>query len=304
MTTPVMERRVDLPDRWVRGFGEVQAVLSGFDERARIPAVAGVRFLRSLPRGRSGAALWAVASGGSLRLTSRPVSGAVCLPGPDRLGAFARVLRFARALTLYGPPVRGGDPQASAWELELPGMRMMLALSPGASRGFSGEGAILHGLASAAEEQDVEAVAECLAWQARIDVHELAGRCALTGERVRAALAVLASAGRIGYDLAGADYFHRELPFDSEAVERFNPRLRSARALAAGGAIRLEAWSGDEGLAVVGEGRQHVRRSAAGWSCTCEWWAHHRGGRGPCKHVLGVQLVLRKRDVEIYGERT
>ncbi|SEL58830.1 hypothetical protein SAMN05414137_11097 [Streptacidiphilus jiangxiensis] len=97
---PIVERKVALPDRWVRGFGEVQVISAGFDERARVPAAAGVRFLRSLPRGRSGAPLWVVASGGSLRLTSWPVPGAVCLPGPERLGALGRVLRFATALTL------------------------------------------------------------------------------------------------------------------------------------------------------------------------------------------------------------
>lgn len=289
---PVVERKVALPERWVRAFGEVQAVLPGFDARARVPAAAALRFLRSLPRGRSGAVLWAVASGGSLRLTSRPVTGAVCLPGPERLAALSRVLRHARALTLYGPPVRDGQPQASAWEVELPGMRLVLALSPSAARGFSGEGALLHGLLSAGGEQDAVAVADCLAWQARVDRWDLAERSALTEERVGAAMAALAAAGRLGYSLAEAGHFHRELPFDSAAVERCNPRLRSARALAADGAVRLVAWGTPEGMAVVGDGRQHVRHGAAGWSCTCQWWARYGGGRGPCKHVLGVQLVV------------
>ncbi|MFI0723601.1 SWIM zinc finger family protein [Streptomyces sp. NPDC021224] len=294
---PVVERKVALPERWVRGFGEVQAVLAGFDERARVPAAAAVRFLRSLPRGGSGPAQWAVAAGGALRLTSRPVPGAVCLPGPERLGALTRVLRFARALTLYGPPpAPGGEPQAGAWEVELPGMRLLLVLSPDNARGFSGEGANLQGMLPAEEERDAVAVGECLAWQARIDVRELARRCGLTEERVRAALAVLAGAGRIGYCPAEAGYFHRELPFDAEAVERCNPRLGGARALVAEGRVRLTAWDGAEGSATVDDGRQHVRRTRAGWSCTCEWWARYGGGRGPCKHVLGVQLALRGRE--------
>ena len=290
---PIVERKVALPDRWVRGFGEVQVISAGFDERARVPATAGVRFLRSLPRGRSGPPLWVVASGGSLRVTARPVPGAVCLPGPERLGALARVLRFATALTLYGPPVADGQPQPSAWEVGLPGMRLVLVLSPSASRGFSGEGAMLHGLLGAGAEQDAEAVADCLAWQARIDTSELAQRCDLSAERTRAAMTGLAAAGRIGYDLAEADYFHRELPFGSGMVERLNPRLRGARALVAEGAVRLDGWSGAEGTAVVGDGRHGVRRSPAGWACTCEWWARYAGGRGPCKHVLAVQLVVR-----------
>ncbi|SEL58804.1 SWIM zinc finger [Streptacidiphilus jiangxiensis] len=186
-----------------------------------------------------------------------------------------------------------GQPQPSAWEVGLPGMRLLLVLSPNASRGFSGEGAILHGLLGSGEERDVEAVADCLAWQARIGTRELAQRCELSEERTRAALAGLAAAGRIGYDLAEAEYFHRDLPFNSESVERFNPRLRGARTLVAEGVVRLGDWSNAGGTAEVGDGHHRVRRGSAGWACTCEWWARYRGGRGPCKHVLAVQLVVR-----------
>lgn len=300
---PVVERRVPLPERWVRGFAEVQVITSGFERRARVPAAAAVRFLRSLPRGRSAAALWVVASGGSPRLTSRPAPGAVCLPGPERLGTLARVLRYARALTLYGPSVGDGQPQASAWEVELPGMRLVLVLSPGTARGFSGEGMILHGLGPAGGDEEAEAVADCLAWQAGIDAREVAERCGLSAQRVGAAMLRLAAAGRIGYDLPEAEYFHRELPFDPEAVERRNPRLRAAKALVADGAVHLGTSGGDTLAAEVGDGRQRVRRGTAGWSCSCEWWARYRGGRGPCKHVLAVRLVVDGHGTGSSGER-
>jgi hypothetical protein len=67
------------------------------------------------------------------------------------------LLRFAGALRVYGPPVRPGNPPvASAWELALPGMRLVLTLSPEAKRGFSGEGAVLGALA----DDDVAANAD------------------------------------------------------------------------------------------------------------------------------------------------
>jgi hypothetical protein len=276
---PVVEKKVPLPDRWLRGFAEAQVIAAGFDLRAELPATEAVRFLRALPR--TGA---------------RPVPGAVCLPGPDRLVALQRVLRHATALRVYGPAVAGSDATASAWEAVLPGMRLTLTLSPDASRGFSGEGGVLDSLATDEAAEDAELISVLLAWEPRIDVADLAAAAGLTAERVRAALVRLGTSGRVGYDMAEAAYFHRELPYDAERVERHNPRLRSARALVAAGAV---APDGAGGTVTAEDGHAHRVRDEAGvLSCSCLWWARYRGGRGPCKHALAVRMVRRGAAVE------
>ncbi|MFJ9695220.1 SWIM zinc finger family protein [Kitasatospora sp. NPDC101183] len=288
---PLVEKKVPLPERWLRGFAETQVIAAGFDLRAELPAAEAVRFLRSLPRGggRSGAG-WVVPAGRTLRPTTRPVPGAVCLPGPERLVALQRVLRHALALRVYGPPAASA-PAASAWEVVLPGMRLTLTLSPDASRGFSGEGGVLGALAGPTVEQDAELVAVLLAWEPRIDTAELAEQCGIGVERVRAALARLGTAGQIGYDTAEAAHFHRQLPYDAARAEAANPRLRAARALVAAGAVRFEEGGGTAVVA-VDDHVQRVRTDAAGRvSCTCLWWAKYRGGRGPCKHALAVGMA-------------
>lgn len=291
---PLVERKVPLPDRWLRGFAETQVTAAGFDLRAELPATEAVRFLRALPRGggRSGARTtqWLVPAGRTLRPTTRPVPGAVCLPGPERLAALQRVLRHATALRVYGPPA-GTGPTASAWEVVLPGMRLTLTLSPDASRGFSGEGGVLGALATGTAEQDAELVSVLLAWEPRIDVAELAAQSGLTPQRVRAALTRLGTGGQIGYDTAEAAFFHRQLPYDAGRAEAHNPRLRAARALVAADAVRL-AEGGGPATVTVDDHVQRVRADEAGrLSCTCLWWAKYRGGRGPCKHVLAVAMV-------------
>ncbi|MFF2655874.1 SWIM zinc finger family protein [Kitasatospora sp. NPDC058032] len=295
---PVVEKKVPLPERWLRGFAETQVTAAGFDLRAELPAVEAVRFLRSLPRGgRAGArvARWVVPAGRTLRPTTRPVPGAVCLPGPERLAALQRVLRHARALRVYGPPVAGGGPAASAWEVELPGMRLTLTLSPDASRGFSGEGGVLGALATGTAEQDADLVAALLAWEPRIEIAELADQSGLGAARVRAALTRLGTAGQIGYDVAEAAYFHRQLPYDAGRAEAANPRLKAARALVEAGAVRLEE-GGATAVVTVDDHVQRVRADAGGAAgCTCLWWAKYRGGRGPCKHVLAVDMVREAR---------
>ncbi|WTV57397.1 SWIM zinc finger domain-containing protein [Streptomyces sp. NBC_00035] len=289
-----VEKQVPLPERWLRGFAEAQVLAAGFTLRAEVPAAEAAAFLRTLPRPtlRSSARTtrWVVPVGGrTLRPTSRPVPDAVCLPGPERLLALQQVLRHATSVRVYAPDLAESDAAAVTWELQLPGMRLTLMLSQNASRGFSGEGGVLHDLATGTAADDADLISALLAWEPRIDVAELSGQASLSADRVRAALTVLGASGQVGYDLAEEAYFHRHLPHSAGDAEARNPRLRRARALVADGAVRL-----DGALASVGKGDQGhlVRADDTGrLSCTCLWWAKYRGGRGPCTHALAVRMV-------------
>jgi hypothetical protein len=295
VTGRVVEKKVPLPDRWLRGFAETQAIAADFDLRAELRAADAVAFLRSLPRGTSRPARaveWVVPTGGrTLRRATRQTPGAVCLPGPGRLVALRRVLRHATALRVYGPrPGSDGAASPSAWEAVLPGMRLTLTLSPGAGRGLSGEGRALEALSGDDAAADAELLSVLLAWEPRIDPVALAEESGLSTERVKSALARLGTAGQVGYDIAEAAYFHRELPYDAGRVEKHNPRLRAARALVDAGAVRLE---GDLATVISGDHTHRVRLADGALNCTCPWWAAYRGGRGPCKHALAVGIVRR-----------
>jgi hypothetical protein len=290
-----VERKVPLPGRWLRGFAEVQALTSGFEPRATLAAPEASRFLRSLPTsGR--AALWAVPAGRSLRLTSRPVPGAVSLPEPARLKELVALLRYGAALTVYGPALTpNAQPVSSCWALDLPGMRFTLTLSPQAARGFSGEGAVLAALAGEETAEDAATVGELLDFQGRIDPDELAERTGIDGGRVRAALSLLGTSGRVGFDPAEAAYFHRELPFDAARALKDNPRLAAAYALCDAGAVQSDGSNSR----VSSHGGSHLVRFNSqdpdenALSCTCVWWVEYQGGRGPCKHILAAQLHRR-----------
>ncbi|GAA0994748.1 SWIM zinc finger domain-containing protein [Acrocarpospora macrocephala] len=288
----VVEKKVPLPERWLRGFAEVQVIAAGMDLRAELPGMIAVRFLRSLPK-KATADLWAVPAGRDLRVSDRPSPGAVCLSGVGRLATLLPLLRFAKSLKVYGPADTGKA--SSAWELELPGMRYTLALSPERWRGFSGEGAVLADLATDQAEADADVVGMLLNFEPEVEIGLLTDRANLSVARVRAALTQLGTAGRVGYDLSEAAHFHRELPYDREHVEHLNPRLTSAKALVEAGAVELDGDSArvrtDGGLREVG---------LADGSCTCPWWWDHRGSRGPCKHVLAARIVARSA-VEVAG---
>lgn len=288
----VVEKKVPLPTRWLRGFAESAVITRSFAPRIDVDVRSAREFLDRL-RASDTSITWVVPSGRGLRVTSRPVPGAVCLAGGGRLQALRGFLRHATRLVAYGPDVAAGElPRASAWELTGPGVRLVLTLSPEPSRGFSGEGAVLTSLVGEDVIDDADLVATMLAWEPRIDVEALARRTDLPTERVQAALVQLGTSGRVGVDLAEGGYFHRSLPYDVAAAAALNPRLVAAERLVAEGAVVPDggAWlvrSGEETYRVT-------ERDGAPSTCTCPWWEGYRGGRGPCKHVLAVHIATRR----------
>lgn len=300
----VVEKKVPLPTRWLRGFAEAQAAAARMAPRARLDGAAARRFIAALPAGGARAVSWATPSIDGLRLATRPSPGAVCVAGPERLRLLAPVLRFATGLTGYG--VRAdidSAPLASMWTADLPGARLTIGLSPEASRGFSGEGGVLLDLAHPDAHADAERVGDLLAMDARIDADRIAEQLGLPPDRIERALTVLAVSGQVGYDLAAGAYFHRPLPFRATAMLGHNPRLRTAQKLVAAGGIRL----GEGGTVLVRSGdADHVVRLAsppavdvalgatacAGDECSCPWFGAHRGTRGPCAHVLAARIVV------------
>jgi hypothetical protein len=284
----VVERRVPLPDRWLKGFGEVQALARPMRLVAELSLADAQSFIWGIPRDVSHP-LWAVPVGRSLTLATAPRPGAACLAGPRRIAELLPLLRFARGLRVYSAEADIGSlPMPSAWELDLGTARFTLTVSPETYRGFSGEGALLGLLAEPRAAQDADLIGVLLAWDPRIDIGRLSAEAGLSAERTVAALTHLAAAGRVGYDLAEESFFHRELPF-GPALEKMHPRLADARALLSSGSVVA-----GEGGALVRSGDNEYRVTFAPPHdiCTCPWWGKHQGTRGPCKHVLAARMAV------------
>ncbi|WP_442543436.1 SWIM zinc finger family protein [Arthrobacter sp. KN11-1C] len=280
-----VERQVELPDRWIRGFAETPSIAAGMVHLATLSGPAITQFLASLPAAQPGRTVFLASSLRGLREEVRQKPSTVTLAGTGRLAAAKRVARFASKLEIFRH-----DSSASAWVFRLPGADFTLLLSPEPYRGFSGEGGILEALAVPGAKEDGAAVQEFLQWQPVISATALEGRTGIPAQRVTQGLACLGTSGKVGFDLLEGAYFHRELPLEPDRIVKDYPRLRAARDIVAkeGGV----EWLGDRWQVQAGVGIyvHHVRRIDGVYQCTCAWWADHRGSRGPCKHVLAVQL--------------
>ena len=279
-----VERQVELPDRWIRGFAETPSIATGMVHLATVAGPATTQFLASLPAVQPGRTVFLAPSLRGLREEVRQKPSTVTLAGTGRLAAAKRVARFASKLEIFRH-----DSGASAWVFRLPGADFTLLLSPAPYRGFSGEGGILEALAVPGAKEDGAAVQEFLQWQPVISTAALGGSAGLTMQRVTQGLACLGTSGKVGFDLLENAYFHRELPLEPDRIVKDYPRLRAARDIVANKGIE---WVGDrwQVLAEAGYYVHHVRKIDGVYRCTCAWWADHQGSRGPCKHVLAAQL--------------
>ena len=288
----VVEEKVPLPKRWLKGLAETQMLSAGMALRHELTGAEARQFIQALPKSSATkTVMWAQRAARTLRLGSAPVAGAVCVAGPERLRVLEPLLRFATSLRAYEPEVSAGAlPLPSAWVLELPGARVTIGLSPEKARGFSGEGSVLHLLSGGDANEDADFVATLLAFDARIDIAKLAERALLPQAQIASALSVLASSGQVGFDLTAGAYFHRPLPVQEGLLGTLHPRLADAQKLVAAGCVHADGagqfgvQSGDQRYRVVlgpepGEDR-----------CTCPWYAKYRGTRGPCKHTLAVRI--------------
>lgn len=283
----VIERKVPLPVRWLKGFAEVQIVLAGMEPAFRLPRVAAQRFLRQMPRGKSDHLHWVNTAGTQARLSVREMPGAVPLRGAHRLRVLDTLAALAGSLQIHVNRATG----ASAWTLDFGAQRLCLVLNAEPWRGFSGDGGLLSRLA-VSDETVVQALRAQLHWQDRIEERALAEATGHGTDAVRAGLAQLAATGLVGYDLTQSAYFHRVLPYRMDRIEALNPRLKAARTLLDAGAVRVT----DDGAEVDSDNVTHrISRQGEDWRCTCPWHARNGTQRGPCKHVLAVEIYLETR---------
>ena len=287
----VVEKKVPLPNKWLKGFLETGAFQARMKPVMQLDRVAAVRFLRGIPKGSRGSKIaWVAPAGKALRISQSNSRGAVRVGGLERLHLLQDLLPLIKGLTIYAEE----DGETCAWEIDLGTQRFFIALSPENTRSFAGEGQVLEDLAASGPvEQFADQLRDSLKWQSELRPAEFAQNWDLDEGQIERALGHLGSQGLVGYDLHTAAHFHREMPFNRDRIEILNPRLRGARKLIEEGKVE---WAEPGKIAKVqGTGVVHrVDISGESPRCTCRWFTKYLGKRGVCKHILAARQLAER----------
>lgn len=259
-----MEKKIDLPPTWVRGFLQVQsaAAFAGIDLTLSTAAVAEI--LAVLRRRREDAGprslRFVLAPGQRPRIIVEPwgieIQEAEHVYEGDYTGD-VRIWGRRRLLTLESLMPTADKVQArllgtgmpSYWTVFQKGHRFDLGLSGWTQNDWS-RAARFDLLAStgAVSEGDMAQAASALESRLRLTPEELSGCTDLSRPAATTALQRLCREGRAMYDLAGGFYRWRQLlPFPVESEEESDPRLFLARRLVATGGVKwLKAGEEEE----------------------------------------------------------
>ena len=292
-----VERKVRLPDRWRRGFVQIQAAQRQATPRFALSGSALRRLVDAIPA-RPLEEMW-ILPGRSPRLLPRKPRDpqAVALRGAHRLALLRRLLPSVTGAQVYGVESTGG----TWWVVDTAHGRLELGLSSRAQHGFSGDGDALRQL-DAPVADDKDHIASVVAALNRFDADTLADVLDVAPGQAAGVADALASEGVLGFDRADGVWFHRVLPWARREGARDPRRLKGSRAILEGGGVELLEVARDDGLRADGlvtgataTYRTRVTVDATGYladgSCTCTWIVKHGLERGPCKHMLALRFA-------------
>jgi hypothetical protein len=237
------ERKVDVPDSWVRGFLQVQAAMAMPGTRIDVQPIdllAALRFLRYTKARVSPRALrYEFEPGQDARLVLEPWEHVVPLHGAvhnyserkvtrvwgrRRLRLIEGLLPFAESVQIY----LKGRALPSFYAVQLAGMTFVLGLSGFSDSGFTGSGGLdLLQEAASADDKLLGPALELLRREVHRSVVEVAEELGVSEATAMRLLVRLCRQGRCMFDVTSRRFRHREL-FEQPADETkfFPPDLR------------------------------------------------------------------------------
>jgi hypothetical protein len=285
----VVERKVPLPVKWIKGLTSVQLFLADTEHRISLNRMQALQLFQSLPSGTVKTDYYLLVRGGRAQFTPVKSAEAVCVGGIHRLKLIAPLLPMADELKVFAHP----DMQSTTWQLYFGAVRFSLTISRDSWRGFSGEGAALEELLEDIPQHWVDLTDNYSYANHEFNPTLFALEEDIDMQKLSSITARLSAMGLLGFDVDENRFFYRQLPYKLERILSLNPRLKDAEKLLEEGKVEIVENTSDKLEArVQGSGVKHVVIIEGEKSrCTCTWFAKHQGERGLCKHVLAVKKM-------------
>lgn len=287
----VVERKVPLPTKWIKGLSTVQIYLSKAEEAYTFNKIQTLQLFRGIPKGTVKNDYYLTVRGNTPMFTPVKSANAICIGGLHRLRLLEPLIPYIDSMKVFPHPAM----QSTTWQLYFGNIRFSFSLSRDAWRGFSGEGAALESLIEEVSDKWIDALDKYAYANQAFNPTLFAINEQLDFDRVDNLTARLAAMGLLGYDLDDNQFFYRRLPFKLNRIMSLNPRMKGADKLIEEGKVEIVSNTPQRIEArVEGSGVRHtVILDNQIERCTCEWYSKYQGERGPCKHVLAVKKITK-----------
>ncbi|MDM1556282.1 SWIM zinc finger domain-containing protein [Chryseobacterium indologenes] len=286
----VVERKVPLPVKWIKGLGTVQIYLSESEKQHTFNKIQTQQLFRGMPKGVVKSDYYLIVRGNKPMFSPVKSADAVCIGGLHRLRLLEPLLPYIDCMQVFSHP----NMQSTTWQLYMGNIRFSFSLSRESWRGFSGEGAVLNSLTTEVSDEWIDALDKYAYANQSFNATVLALEENLSLSRTENLTGRLAAMGLLGYDLDENEFFYRRLPFKLSRILGLNPRMKNAEKLIEDGKVEILNNTKERTEArVEGTGVHHtVILEEEKERCTCEWFSKYQGERGPCKHVLAVKKLV------------
>lgn len=286
----VVERKVPLPVKWIKGLSTVQVYLSESEKLHTFNKIQTQQLFRGIPKGPVKSDYYLIIRGNKPMFSPVKSADAVCIGGLNRLRLLEPLLPYIDQMQVFPH----ADMQSTTWQLYMGNIRFSFSLSRESWRGFSGEGAVLDSLIDDISDEWIDALDKYAYANQSFNPTSFALDENISLKKTDNLTGRLAAMGLLGYDLDDNEFFYRRLPFKLNRIIGLNPRMKNAEKLIAEGKVQIL----NKNLArtearVEGTGVHHTVIIDNGKErCTCEWFSKYQGERGPCKHVLAVKKLV------------
>jgi len=286
----VVERKVPLPTKWIKGLTTVQLYLADTEEIFRMNRIQAIQFMRSIPKGKPKIDYYLIMRGNRPILSPVKQQNGVCIGGVHRLRLLDQLIPLADELRVFAHKTM----QSTTWQLYFGAVRFSFSLSRDTWRGFSGEGAALESLIEDVPEELISRFDNFSFANQEFNPTLLAVEQGIDFKKMDNLSGRLSAMGMLGYDLDENHFFYRRLPFKLNRIMSLNPRMKNAEKLLDDGKVEIISRTSERVEArVEGSGVHHTVLLETNRSrCTCTWFARHQGERGMCKHVLAVKKKI------------
>ncbi|WPO90312.1 SWIM zinc finger family protein [Chryseobacterium sp. HR92] len=286
----VIEKKVPLPVKWIKGLGTVQVYLSESEKRHTFNKIQTQQLFQGMPKGTIKLDYYLIVRGNKPIFSPVKSVDAVCIGGLHRLRLLEPLLPYIDCMQVFPH----SNMQSTTWQLYMGHIRFSFSLSRECWRGFSGEGAVLENLISEVSDEWIDALDKYAYANQSFDPAILALKEDLSFSKADNITGRLAAMGLLGYDLDDHEFFYRRLPFKLSRIIGLNPRIKNAEKLIEGGKVEILNNNKERTEArVEGTDVHHtVIIEEEKERCTCAWFSKYQGERGPCKHVLAVKKLV------------